>query len=200
MLFVAGVAPGEGDAAVRIEDLEVLSVEAHRDVAHGERRRHGVAGAMDRERGVLVDTADGQLEDTESLAGKANEQLALLGEGLVGDAARGAVDTQVADVRCLVEPRRSGPLQVLPGLEVLAFEEVIPDQPEGLLLLALAVGVPHLAGKWLNAIVTGEVEEPGIPEHLAGGEPADDGGGHVVEHQAQRAAAEVLEAGGEPLE
>ena len=200
VLFVARIAPGEGNAAVRIQDLEVLSVEAHGDITHGQRRRHCVAGAADGERGVLVDTAGSQLEDTESRAGKADEQLAFLGEGLVGDAAGGAVDTQVADARCLVEPGASCSLQVLPGVEVLGFQEVVPDQPEGLLLLALAVGVPHLARKWLNAIVTGEVEKPGIPEHLPRREATDDGCGHVVEHQAQRAAAEVLEARGEPLE
>ena len=77
-----------------------------------------------------VDDAGRLLVDREALVGQADEQGLLLGPGLIGHPARGAVHAEVADPGCVVEPDATALVEVVPRGKLDALEKVVPDQAE----------------------------------------------------------------------
>src|SRR3989338_6576485 len=100
----------------------------------------------------------------------------LLGEGLVDAAAGGAVHPDVGDG---VQPLPALLVEVVPGGEGAAGEEVVLEVVEGALDLAAAFLVTGAPDGRLEAIVPGEVEEGGGAAGLAP-DPAQGDGGLVV--------------------
>ncbi len=93
-----GVAVREGDGAAPVDHLEVLGVEPDGDRAAAERSGDGVALGADGDGGVVVDLADGFLEDREASVGESDEEVALGEPGLLGDEPGRAVDATVGDL------------------------------------------------------------------------------------------------------
>ena len=119
---------------------------------------------------------------------------------LVGDAPGGSVDAEVAESWSFVEPAATARVQVVPGGEFGALDEIVPDEAEGLLLLALAIWVADFAGEGIHAVVADEVSEAVMPQGLAPrAYAAEDRSRHVVQDQPMCDAVKVLEGAGKPL-
>ena len=76
----------------------MLGVEPDGDRAAAERSGDGVALGADGDGGVVVDLADGFLEDREAGVGESDEEVALGEPGLLGDEPGRAVDATVGDL------------------------------------------------------------------------------------------------------
>ena len=75
----------------------------------------------------------------------------------------------IADLRGLIEPDLEPPIEVFQGVELGAFEEVVPDQAEGFLFFSFSVRIAHSTGKGLEAVVTCEVEKVRVQIGLPSG-------------------------------
>ena len=145
---------------------------------------HGVVGAVDGDVAVLLDDAGllagGGIGDR----GQRDETGLLLGEGLVDAAAGGAVHADVGDG---VEPLAALLVEVVPGGEGAAGEEVVFEVVEGPFHLAPPFLVPGPPDGGLEAIVLGEGQEGGMPAGLAADAAQGDGGLVVIGDAAAEA-------------
>ena len=87
----------------------------------------------------------------------------------------------VALVSCLwvVQPLLELSVQVIPGLELLAAQEVILEEGEGSLDVAFAILVVDLANHGFEGTVPCEVQEPRVPDGLVT-PAAESDRGHIV--------------------
>jgi hypothetical protein len=100
----------------------------------------------------------------------------------------------VSDLGSLVEPDFRSLVELVEGVELGAFEEVIPHEPEGLFFFTFSVGVANGTSKGLEPVVAGEVQETRVPDGQAVGRvAAEHGGGHVVEDESEGTTLEVFE-------
>ena len=130
-----------------------------------------------------------------------DEQGLLVEPRLVGHPAGGTVEAEVTNLGSLVQPHRTSSVEVLPGREFRALEEVVPDQAENLLVLALPIGIADSAREGLEAVVTCKVQEAWVPERLSvGSDTPQDRGGHVVEDDALSHTTKVRESVSQPFE
>ena len=195
------VAAGEHHMMVGVQDLEMFGEQAHGNRAAGHRGGHGVAGAVDGKGGILIHDANALFVDGKTLVGQLDKELPLARPLLVGDPAGGSVEALIGDLWGFIEPDLQPPVQVLQGVELGAFEEVIPEQAEGFFLFALSIRIAHCTGKGLETVVAGELQKARMPDRLAVGPVvSEDRGGHVVQNQAKATAQEVLESTRQSLE
>ena len=116
--------------------------------------------------------------------GQRDEAGPLLGVGLVDAAPRGAVH---ADIGHGVQPLAALRVQVVPGGEGAAAQEVLLEVEEGALDLAAPLFVPRPPHRWLEAIVTGELQEGRMPARAAADAAQGDGGLIVIGDPAAQA-------------
>ena len=100
----------------------------------------------------------------------------LLGEGLVDVTLGGGVHTRIGNG---IEPMSQLAVQVVEIAERAGEEEVLTDVAEGPLDLSLGFGPVCPAGLWLEAVVSGEVDERSVVDDAAAG-LTDDRGLHAV--------------------
>src|SRR3972149_5539069 len=201
LVLFRDVGARKGDFTRRSQHLEVVGKQAHGHRVVRQRGGGGGAGTPNRESGIMVYDSCARLMHGETRFGQLAEQGLLLAPRLVGYPASCPVEAEVTDLGSLVQPHRASLIEVLPGGEFRAFEQVVPDQAEGLLVLALSIGIADSAREGLEAKMTCKVQEAQVPERLSIGSNAPQvRGGHVVEDYAVSHTTKVREGVSQPFE
>src|SRR6185295_12520800 len=152
---------------------------------------HAVAIAADLDVGIPADLARLPVRGVVAPGWQGLQGRGLPCKALGHDFVDGAVHPRVG---LLAEPLLGELVEVGPALEgAVADEEVVLDVADVALVLALGLGPGWATGPGAEAVVAGQIEEPGMELDLAATPMREDGGLLIVDQNLGRPAAKPLE-------